>query len=327
MQLIKSYWWVLLLMVIVVIIAILFIPGDFRDNKDISTTNKGFEWIIPDSNRLGTTQEDELIRYGKDLVANTAVYLGPKGKVAAISNGMNCQNCHLDAGTRLLGNNYSAVFSTYPKFRARSGSIETIYKRVNDCIERSLNGTPLDSNSHEMQAFRAYIKWLGKNVPKNVKPDGVGIADIAFLNRAADPNIGKTVYQQNCQRCHGVDGQGSFNYDSTAYQYPPLWGSHSYNTGAGLYRISRLAGYIRFNMPFDLDTRKDEVHELTDEEAWDVAAFIVSQPRPEKKYSMDWPDIKGKPIDHPFGPYTDSFSEAQHKYGPFEPIVQAKKKK
>jgi thiosulfate dehydrogenase len=325
MQLLKSNWWLLLVMFIVIIIAIVFIPGDFRNYNRDPGISKGFEWDPPDTNRIPSTPEGELIRYGKDLIANTALYLGPKGKIAAISNGMNCQNCHLDAGTRLWGNNYSAVFSTYPKFRSRSGNIETIYKRVNDCIERSLNGTGIDSNSREMQAIYAYIRWLGKNVPKNIKPDGAGIADISFPNRAADPARGKIVYFNNCKRCHATDGQGAFNADSTAYEYPPLWGINSYNTGAGIYRISKLAGYIRHNMPNDFGVR-DDVIQLTDEEAWDVAAFIVSQPRPEKKFPNDWPDISSKPIDHPYGPYPDSFSEQQHKYGPFGPIAKSMKK-
>ena len=62
---------------------------------------------------------------------------------------------------------------------------------------------------------------------------------------------------------------------------------------------------------------------LTDEEAWDVAAYVNSMPRPDKDLSQDWPDISKKPIDHPFGPYADSFSEEQHKYGPFDPIKAA----
>ena len=106
-------------------------------------------------------KDGELIWYGHELIANTSIYLGPKGTVMQISNGMNCQNCHLSAGTKPWGNNYGAVFSTYPKFRDRSGSIETIYKRVNDCFERSLNGESLDTGSKEMQAIYAYIKWLG----------------------------------------------------------------------------------------------------------------------------------------------------------------------
>jgi thiosulfate dehydrogenase len=65
---------------------------------------------------------------------------------------------------------------------------------------------------------------------------------------------------------------------------------------------------------------------LTDEEAWDVAAYINSLPRATRKFSNDWPDLGAKPIDHPFGPYADAFSEVQHKYGPFQPISAARKK-
>ncbi|MBK5273267.1 MAG: hypothetical protein JJE22_19870 [Bacteroidia bacterium] len=105
--------------------------------------------------------------------------------------------------------------------------------------------------------------------------------------------------------------------------YPPLWGLNSYNVSAGLYRISRLASFIKYNMPFD---RTQLGPKLTDEEAWDVAAFISSQPRDEKKFPNDWPKIESKPIDSPFGPYSDNFSEQQHKYGPFQPIKEAKEK-
>ncbi len=64
---------------------------------------------------------------------------------------------------------------------------------------------------------------------------------------------------------------------------------------------------------------------LTDEEAWDIAAFVNSQPRPAIDLSKDWPDIAAKPVDFPFGPYTDTFSEAQHKYGPFESMNRKRK--
>jgi thiosulfate dehydrogenase len=103
-----------------------------------------------------------------------------------------------------------------------------------------------------------------------------------------------------------------------------LWGEHSYNTGAGLYRISRFAGYIKDNMPFNQTSH--DLPQLSDEEAWDLAAFVNSQPRPRKDVSKDWPDISKKPLDHPFGPFSDGFSERQHKYGPFKPIAEARKK-
>lgn len=275
-------------------------------------------WQAPDTMKIPATDEGRLIRYGRDLIIHTSRYLGPKGTAARITNGMNCQNCHLDAGTKIWGNNYSAVFSTYPKFRDRSGSIENIFRRINDCISRSLNGQPIDTNSLEMKAIAAYMKWLGQEVPSGEKPTGAGITDLPFLGRPADSGKGRMVYLQQCQRCHGPQGEGVLNTDSIGYLYPPLWGDHSYTTAAGLYRISRLAGYAKDNMPFGYS---HNTAFLSDEQAWDVAAFINSQPRPQLTFNEDWPNISKKPFDHPFGPYADSFTSRQHKYGPFGPMT------
>lgn len=263
------------------------------------------------------------VAYGKELIAHTAKYLGPKGSVQSITNGMNCQNCHLDAGTRTFGNNYGSVASTYPKFRGRSGTIEDIYKRINDCIERSLNGKALDTSSVEMQAIKAYIEYVGSNVVKGQKAPGSGLKELDYLNRAADPVKGKEVYVSKCQTCHLENGQGQMGPDGIEYLYPPLWGKNSYNVGAGLYRISNFAKYIKYNMPLGV------VHtspQLSDEEAWDVSAFINSQERPGMNLKKDWPDISKKPVDHPFGPYADAFTENQHKYGPFKPILEQMEK-
>ena len=104
-------------------------------------------WRPPDILLVSDGSKVEEIRYGRELVAHTAQYLGPEGSVLKISNGMNCQNCHLDAGTKIYGNNYGAVASTYPKFRSRSGTVESVEKRVNDCFERSMNGKALPHDS------------------------------------------------------------------------------------------------------------------------------------------------------------------------------------
>ena len=279
----------------------------------------------PDPHNIKQEDEAELIQYGRDLVAHTADYLGPKGFVKPISNGMNCQNCHLDAGSKPFGNNYFAVAATYPKFRARSGTAETIYKRVNDCFQRSLNGQALDSSSHEMKAIETYIKWLGQAVPKGKSPKGVGLVKLPFLNRAANPDSGRIVLNKKCQSCHGADGQGLPMPEGNGRVYPPLWGEKSYNEAAGLYRVSNFAGYIKANMPFGATYQNPQ---LSDAEAWDLAAFVNAQPRPKHPFlKTDWPKISGKPFDHPFGPYSDSFPETQHKFGPYQPIVDFQKKK
>lgn len=320
-----------ILLLLVVVLTGSLITGELLHNTDIKLhtaerkafvkidTNFTNLWTAPSDWRMTRlkAEEQSLIKYGKELIVHTADYLGPKGSVAAISNGMNCQNCHLNAGTQPWGNNYFGVEANYPKFRERSGAIENQLKRVNDCFERSLNGKKPDSASREMQAILAYIKWVGNDVPKKTTPRGTGIFKLKGLTRATDPEKGRVVYAQKCQSCHQPDGGGVMAANGKSYTYPPLWGPHSYNTGAGLFRISNFAGYVKYNMPLGVSYERPQ---LTDEEAWDVAAFVNSMPRPEKDLSKDWPNIAGKPFDHPFGPYADPFSETQHKYGPYKPI-------
>jgi len=308
----------LLLVVAITIIAYYCFP-----QKKIISIEDGnsFTWIAPDIDQLPSTSEANMIRYGRELIINTSNYFGPKGSIMAISNGMNCQNCHLDAGTRLYGNNFSAVASTYPKYRDRSGRVETIEYRINECMQRSLNGEALDSNCKEMKAMVAYIKWLGKDVPKGIKPDDASAKTVTYLNRASDTVSGKTIYFLKCLQCHGPEGQGQAKSDSSGFFYPPLWGSHSYNVSAGIYRLSLLAAFVKSNMPY---TPTHTTPQLTDEEAWDVAAFVCSQPRPEKFFSYDWGKIQTKPVDYPFGPFADTYSASQHKYGPFGEMKKPK---
>jgi len=280
-------------------------------------------WHAPDTASISSDAAGDLIRYGRSLVANTATYLGPKGKVSQFANGMNCQNCHLKAGTQLYANSFSAVYSIYPKFRARSGTVENLERRINDCMERSMNGKKLDSLSKEMRAMVAYINWVGKDVKKGFTPVGASVEEVPFLERAADPVKGNIAYTRHCDSCHGENGSGLHTPDGISYFYPPLWGKDSYNTAAGMYRLARLAGFIKNNMPDQLSSPGRPI--LTDEQAWDIAAYVNSMPRPQKFFKNDWPDITKKPIDYPFGPFADQYSEAQHKYGPFKEIIEAGK--
>jgi thiosulfate dehydrogenase len=283
-------------------------------------------WEAPDPRLAEMAPDSKLISYGRDLLAHTQDYFGEHGSVRPRSiNGMNCQNCHLDAGSKPFGNNYFAVAGTYPQKRARSGGWETIPKRINDCFQRSLNGQPIDTTGLEMKAILAYMHWLATGVPPKEKPKGVGLTELKYLERAADPIQGKAIYAVKCVSCHGADGQGTSMPGEEGRRYPPLWGDKSYNAGAGLYRLSRFAGYIKSNMPFGASYTSPQ---LTEEEAWDLAAFINSQPRPLHPFlQTDWPDISKKPVDHPFGPFADAFPENQHKFGPFGPIAAFYKEK
>ncbi|MDB5119615.1 MAG: cytochrome c class [Sphingobacteriales bacterium] len=312
-----------IVLISVIMVSIIIYSCQNQTEKSSKAVSKEIPWKAPDISKLPADSSSLQIKYGKDLIVHTSKYFGPKGSIATISNGMECQNCHLDAGTRPFGNSFGAVFSTYPKYRARSGRVESIEYRINECMERSMNGKKIDTLSKEMKAMKAYLTWLGKDVPKGVKPAGTGIQEIAFINRAANPQKGKAIYLDKCQSCHGINGQGLIKPDSSGYLYPPLWGSESYNVSAGMYRISRFAGFVKHNMPF---TAVKTNPQLTDEEAWDLAAFVNSQQRTEKFFSYDWKKISAKPVDYPFGPYADSYTEKQHKYGPFKEMKKPESK-
>ena len=332
MKVIRSYWFAILaslLISLIILDKIITSSKEFREkekafsayvaSQPLDTVWRGWnKYQIPVSTDAG-----QLIWYGHQLIENTSYYLGPKGTVAQITNGMNCQNCHLEGGTLPYGNNYGKVYATYPQFRARNNGVQSIYDRVNDCLIRSLNGKALDSSTHEMKAIYAYMKWLGDGTRKGVARGGTSIMKLKYLNRPAQPLAGNRVYVNYCETCHGKYGEGQFNASANGYIYPPLWGEHSYNDGAGLFRISNFAGFVRNSMPFGTDYH---LPKLSDEEAWDVAAFVNSQPRPHKDQSLDWKDLTKKPVDFPFGPYRDTFSEQQHKYGPFTVITKYKLK-
>ncbi|HCL83247.1 MAG TPA: cytochrome C, partial [Chitinophagaceae bacterium] len=180
----KAHWFPLILFLILIILITIdgIIGYQKRKSEDeaitaflkaepVDTVWRGWnQYQIPTYSDSG-----KLIWYGRELIANTSYYLGPKGIVSHITNGMNCQNCHLDAGTVPYGNNFGKTYSTYPQFRARNNNIQSVYDRINDCLERSLNGKPMDSSTHEMQAMYAYIQWLGNDVPKGDAPGGTGI--------------------------------------------------------------------------------------------------------------------------------------------------------
>ncbi len=308
-------------MLVVALVAILRLNKTATSPAKRSATTVPEDSLFPGPGIKLQVQEREMILYGKDIISNTSDYFGPKGSIDRTTNGMNCQSCHLNAGTKIWGNHLLNVYTSYPKFRERSGTTESIFKRVSDCFERSLNGTTPDSNSKEFKSIFAYLKFLGDSAKKK-QSSGSSIEKLPFLSRAADPSKGKWVYISQCRSCHGIDGRGKLNSNKTGYEYPPLWGNNSFNNGAGLLRISLLAGFIKNNMPYNKASYQKPT--LTTEQVWDVAAYICSKQRPFKDFSKDWPDISKKPFDYPFGPFSDNFSETQHKFGPYKAIIAAK---
>lgn len=285
-------------------------------------------WTIPDTSQIPHDEFGEMVRYGRDLIVNTAYYIGPEGKVGRfLGNKMNCTNCHLDAGTKPYAFNFYSTHARYPQYRARENKILSLADRVNNCIERPHNGKHISLNSKEMIAMISYMKWLGEKVPVNENVKGDGPIEVDFPKRAADPKNGEKVYIKECLSCHGANGEGKMRADNVCYEYPPLWGDKSYQSGSSVHRLIKMAPFVFANMPNKIATYNNP--KLTIEEAYDVVAFINNDTihnRPQPVTKTDYANIQHKPIDYDKGPYLDSFPTMQHKYGPYQEIIDYYKK-
>jgi thiosulfate dehydrogenase len=195
---------------------------------------------------------------------------------AHVGNKLRCTSCHLDAGRRETAGSWLGAFARYPQYRARSGVVETIEYRVNDCFRRSMNGTALDPGGGDMRDIVAYLAFLSRGIVVSPVPANSRLQKWAAFK--ADTAAGARVFAATCAKCHGVSGEG------TAVA-PPLWGAQSYNIGAGMSRVRTAAEFISRNMPFDAPGT------LADSQAFNVAAYINARPRPDfKGKENDWPN-------------------------------------
>jgi len=265
--------------------------------------------------------------YGKRLLAQTSELLGPHNsdpKMRYSGSGLTCGSCHLGTGTEPGTLALMQATEHYPRFSARTGGKTDIEDRVNECMQRSMNGRALPANSPEMIAMASYIRSLGDrnaamgaSLRKAKEPPA-----FKAPNRAADLKAGQQVFGDRCAICHGKDGAGLLATANPlhGYVFPPLWGPDSFNDGAGMHRVLTAARFIKTRMPLGKA-------DLTDDQTLDVAAFINSQPRPHMaNLDRDFPDRAAKPVDTGYGPYADSFPLQQHQFGPFAPIEAYYKK-
>lgn len=238
-----------------------------------------FSHPSPDSIPGG--QRGEQIRLGYELVVHTQEFAAPY-----VGNRLTCANCHLDAGLDPNSASYVGLSRAYPEYRARTGRVVTLADRINECFERSLNGKPIPSDSHKLRAIVDYIEWLSKDVPPGSRMAWRGIPRIQ-APKPPDATNGAKVFTSRCAFCHGADGQGTM-------AAPAVWGPQSYNLGAEMARIPVAASFIKSNMP------RTRGWALSDQDAYDVAAYINSKPRPDfPDKRNDWPK-GGKPADAPY---------------------------
>jgi thiosulfate dehydrogenase len=131
-----------------------------------------------------------------------------------------------------------------------------------------------------------YLAYLSKGIPVGTKAKVDGL--LGMPNKlTGDPSRGEAIFKEKCAVCHGPDGQG-------VAVNPALWGPKSFSVGASMTREERAASFIWHNMPLG------QGGTLTEQQAFDVASFIVRQPRPDSPgKEKDWP-TGGAPYDVPY---------------------------
>lgn len=244
-------------------------PQSQRASNNVSTTAAD---SLSDSTKFPTGAQGAAARRGFAILAAT-----PDSLPNYVGNGLRCFSCHLDNGRKPNGIPITASYTHYPSFSTRTGNTMSIYDRVNNCLTRSLAGRALPADSKEMADIVAYLALIARGLPPGSHSPGEGLAKMPRL--VGDPSRGNTMFVGRCARCHGANGQG----------IPPataLWGTHSFAIGASLAWIDRTASFIRYNMPFD------SAGVLSDQQAYDVAAYILTHPRQ---------DTRGKEHDFPSG--------------------------
>lgn len=213
-----------------------------------------------------TSQDRDMVLLGYELMLHTRKHAGA---YMGEENTLSCVNCHFCAGNTTGGKNGSislvGVVCNYPSYSERDHRTLTLEDRIQNCFMRSLNGKALPKDSQQMQAFIHYLDWISQDVRHFKKIPWLGLRMLKS-SHVPDPVNGETCYAEMCAPCHGDDGAGS-------KQAPALWGDHSFNDGAGMNTLPRLSAFIYDNMPY-------ENANLTVEQAFDISAYLMKQPRP-----------------------------------------------
>ena len=231
-----------------------FIPNDVADAPD---------------NEFGDS-----VRRGYEVFTNTQTNASEH-----VGNGMNCANCHLGGGTVPGSAPMWAAAVEYPAFRGKNKIINTMEDRIHGCFTYSMNaqgspsGSPPPRDGDIYKDLQSFFYYMAEGAPLEGNLPGRGYSTPPEPEQGYSISRGESVFENNCAVCHGTDGGGRQDPNGR-WIFPALWGDDAFNWGAGMHRINTAAGFIKHNMPLG------QGGSLTDQQAWDVAAYINSWERP-----------------------------------------------
>jgi thiosulfate dehydrogenase len=216
-----------------------------------------------DPRALPTGPLGDSIAYGYAIMVKTHHLMKPY-----VRADLTCADCHVAAGTKPRGGSFIGTYARFPQWNKRAHRVIALQDRIAECFLYSMNGKAPAYNSKAMIAIVAYIAWLSRGTPIGAKQSASDRYVEPLPSASPNASRGAILYGQHCAACHQADGAG------ISGTFPPLWGARSFNQGAGMAHIDRMTGFVRYNMP------QNAPGSLSLAQAYDVAAFVLSHPRP-----------------------------------------------
>ncbi|MDL1866604.1 c-type cytochrome [Betaproteobacteria bacterium PRO4] len=240
-------------------------------------------FVPPSESQIPVDGFGEMVRKGRDIFINTQA-----NAREYVGNGLNCVNCHLDAGRRADSGPLWGAWGMYPAYRSKNERVNNFAERLQGCFEFSMNGKIPLADSDVILALSTYAYWMARGAPVGIRLPGAGYAKQDYEPpEPPDYERGKKVYEHRCALCHGTNGEGQKAAGN--YVFPPLWGPESFNWGAGMARLQDAAAFIKVNMPLGLGGTLD------DQDAWDIALYMNSHERPQDpRFTGDLDETRDK---------------------------------
>jgi thiosulfate dehydrogenase len=220
--------------------------------------------VLYDRKMLPAGPVGQSIAYGHDIIVDTQRLMKPYVRAR-----MSCAACHIAAGTQPRGGSFVGLYGRFPQWNRRARRVIALQDRIAECFLYSMNGRAPAYSSRAMIAVVSYIAWLSRGTSIGAKQSQDDRYVVPLPPASPDLLRGAKIYASKCSMCHQSNGGGI-----AAAGFPPLWGPHSFNGGAGMAHVDRMTGFIRYNMP------ANAAESLSVSEAYDVAAFVLSHARP-----------------------------------------------
>lgn len=272
----RKRFWISIIALVLIIVACSNGNDDNNENNgdELAYNPPSMEDLDPDDPKT------PYIEYGEEIFNETNTVMPDH-----VGNELSCMSCHADGGLS-KSSSMVGVTTQFPQHRPREGAVFTLEDRINGCMLRSMNGKEIENDSEEMRAMVSYLTYISEGIEVG---EDIPWRMLNTMKEIPEPDIerGEELYtKKNCMSCHAIDGSGT-----GANSGPALWGDDSFNDGAGMARMVKMSGYIQNNMPIG------EEYELSDQEAADLAAYVLSYERPIwEGHDTDWPD-GGRPTD------------------------------